>query len=89
MNREATAFAPASVGNVAVGYDVLGNALDDLGDRVTVRRLDAPDIRVGAITGRVVAAETQEPLDGAQVFVAGLIMGGLDIGDYTLEDFTW
>ena len=30
MNHEATAFAPASVGNVAVGYDVLGNALDDL-----------------------------------------------------------
>jgi len=25
----------------------------------------------------------------AQVFVAGLIMGGLDIGDYTLEDFSW
>ena len=25
----------------------------------------------------------------AQVFVAGLIMGGLDIGEYTLEDFSW
>ena len=32
-----TAFAPASVANVAVGFDVLGFALDGVGDRVTVR----------------------------------------------------
>ena len=30
-------FAPASVANVAVGYDVLGFALDDLGDEVVVK----------------------------------------------------
>lgn len=33
-----TAFAPASVGNVAVGFDLLGHALNGLGDRVVVRR---------------------------------------------------
>jgi len=49
----ATAFAPASIGNVAVGYDVLGCALDiGVGDRVTVRRIDEPVVRVGTITGR-------------------------------------
>jgi homoserine kinase len=32
-----TAFAPASVANVAVGFDVLGFALDGVGDRVSVR----------------------------------------------------
>jgi len=53
MEREATVFAPASMGNVAVGYDVLGSALEGPGDRVTVRRLDAPVVRVGSITGRV------------------------------------
>ena len=30
----ATAFAPASVGNVAIGFDILGFAIDTLGDRV-------------------------------------------------------
>lgn len=72
MNHEATAFAPASVGNVAVGYDVLGNALDDLGDRVTVRRLDAPDIRVGAITGRVTDLPTAPEKNTASVALSSL-----------------
>lgn len=34
----ATAFAPASIGNVAVGFDILGFSLDALGDRVTATR---------------------------------------------------
>jgi len=34
--RRVTAFAPASVGNVAVGFDLLGHALEDVGDRVSV-----------------------------------------------------
>lgn len=50
---EVTVFAPASMGNVAVGYDVLGSALDGLGDLVTVRKLDGPVVRVGSIGGRV------------------------------------
>ena len=40
--REARAFAPASVANVAVGFDLLGYPLDGVGDTVTVRRIDAP-----------------------------------------------
>ena len=53
MKNEVTVFAPASMGNVAVGYDVLGSALDSPGDRVTVRRLDEPVVRIDTITGRV------------------------------------
>ena len=52
-SEEVTVFAPASMGNVAVGYDVLGSALNCVGDRVTVRRLDEPTVRIGRITGRV------------------------------------
>lgn len=52
-SHETTAFAPASMGNVAVGYDVLGSALGQMGDRVTVRRLSEPVVRIGSITGRV------------------------------------
>lgn len=58
---EVTVFAPASMGNVAVGYDVLGSALDGVGDRVTVRRLDTPVVRVGTVTGRVSELPTDPP----------------------------
>jgi homoserine kinase len=34
--ERASAFAPASVGNVAIGFDILGFALDALGDTVSV-----------------------------------------------------
>ncbi len=62
MNREVTVFAPASMGNVAVGYDLLGSALNGLGDHVTVRRIDEPVVRIEAITGRVTDLPT-EPAD--------------------------
>jgi len=55
VRERATAFAPASVGNVAIGFDILGFAIDTLGDRVTVSRRDAPGVEVTAVRG--VAAE--------------------------------
>ena len=51
----ATASAPASVGNVASGFDLLGHTLEGLGDRVTVRRIGAPHVEIAAITGAVTA----------------------------------
>lgn len=53
MRTEATAHAPASVGNVAVGFDILGHSLAGAGDRVTARRIAEPEVRVDAITGVV------------------------------------
>lgn len=38
MIESATAFAPASIGNMGVGFDMLGLALDGVGDRVAARR---------------------------------------------------
>lgn len=49
----ATAFAPASVGNVAVGFDVLGHSVQAIGDRVTARRAAEPGVRIAAINGLV------------------------------------
>ncbi len=51
--RQATASAPASVGNVGVGFDILGHSLEGPVDKVTVRRIDAPEVRITAITGVV------------------------------------
>ncbi|MBS0556904.1 MAG: homoserine kinase [Proteobacteria bacterium] len=47
----ATAFAPASIGNLGVGFDILGQTIDGPGDRVTVHRIDARDVRIDAIRG--------------------------------------
>ena len=49
----ATAFAPASVGNVAVGFDILGHSVAALGDRVRVSRRAAPGVAIRSITGVV------------------------------------
>ena len=49
----ATAFAPASVGNVAVGFDILGHTVAALGDRVTVTRRAQPGVSIRSIRGVV------------------------------------
>jgi homoserine kinase len=51
MNDSVTAFAPASIGNVGVGFDMLGLALEGLGDRVAARRTDEPGISVAEVRG--------------------------------------
>lgn len=58
----ARAFAPASVGNVAVGFDILGFAVDVLGDHVTATATSAPGVTINAIKGVV----DDLPLDAAQ-----------------------
>jgi len=56
---EATAFAPGTVANCAVGFDVLGHSLAGPGDRVTVRWNELGTVRIVAIHG----TETALPLD--------------------------
>lgn len=58
----ARAFAPASVGNIGVGFDLLGHVVDGPRDVATVRRIDAPVVRVDAVRGDV-AGVGAIPLD--------------------------
>lgn len=44
-------FAPASVANLAVGYDVLGLCLDGPGDEVIAEFSDTPGVSIKAING--------------------------------------
>ncbi len=53
MKTIATASAPASIGNVGPGFDILGQAFDALKDTVTAHREDAPGVRLGKVTGCV------------------------------------
>lgn len=46
-----TIFAPATVANLAVGYDCLGLAIDGPGDEIILRRSDTPGLKISAITG--------------------------------------
>jgi len=46
-----TAFAPASIGNVCVGFDMLGLALAAVGDRVTAKRIEKPGVHVAEVRG--------------------------------------
>ncbi len=45
------AFAPASVANVSCGFDILGFALDSLGDHVILSKNDRKSLRVASISG--------------------------------------
>ena len=46
-----TAFAQASIGNVGVGYDMLGLAITGAGDRVSARRIDSDGIIIKEVRG--------------------------------------
>ena len=47
----AEAFAPATVANLGVGFDILGMALEGMGDRATVEFHDSPEIVIADISG--------------------------------------
>ncbi|GAA0249385.1 homoserine kinase [Rhodanobacter caeni] len=66
-NDVAFAVAYASVGNVAVGFDILGHSLAGPGDRAEVRRIDLPEIRIAAIHGCVTALPTDPQKNTAGV----------------------
>jgi homoserine kinase len=51
--ESAEAFAPASIGNVVVGFDVLGLCLEAPGDKVKVRKIPQTEVRIVEITGCV------------------------------------
>ena len=51
MSDSITAFAPASIGNVSVGFDMLGLALAGVGDRVLVRKTARRGVIVESVRG--------------------------------------
>jgi homoserine kinase len=56
---EATAFAPASIGNLGIGFDILGQSFAGAGDRATVRRIQGDKVQIAAIRNAPIAL----PLD--------------------------
>ncbi len=52
-------FAPASIGNVGIGFDLMGIALEAPGDEIVARFADRPGVHIAQITG----ARGQLPTD--------------------------
>lgn len=44
-------FAPATVANVACGFDIFGFAVDSPGDEIIIRKTSQPGVRIKAIVG--------------------------------------
>ena len=53
MSRSARAFSPGSVGNIGVGFDIIGHGIAGIGDIATVRRIDEQSVRIKHIRGTV------------------------------------
>ena len=51
MSAGIKVFAPASVGNMGVGFDCLGFALEAPGDEIVARLVDEPGVRISTIYG--------------------------------------
>jgi len=49
--QEVKVFAPATVANLAVGYDILGLAIQSPGDEVIVREGSSPGLKIAKIVG--------------------------------------
>ncbi len=85
MSDEIKVFCPATIANISCGFDVLGVALDAVGDEMTVRKTSEKGIRITKIDGQELPMATLKNVAG----VAGLAFlaasdykGGFEIEIY-------
>jgi len=74
--EEIKVFCPATIANVSCGFDVLGLALDAVGDEMIVRKTSEKGITITKILGQKLPLETNLNVSG----VAGLAL--LEKSDY-------
>ncbi len=71
-----TVFAPATIANLSCGFDVLGLALDGVGDLMTLELTPQPGVSISRITG------IDLPLDAASNVAGVAAMALLEASDY-------
>ncbi|AWX45735.1 Homoserine kinase [Flagellimonas maritima] len=74
--EELKVFCPATIANVSCGFDVLGLALDSVGDEMIVRKTSEKGVFITKIKGQQLPMETNKNVSG----VAGLAL--LEKSDY-------
>ncbi|WP_372744044.1 homoserine kinase [Lutibacter sp.] len=57
-------FTPATIANVSCGFDVLGLALDTVGDEMTIRKVAKKGVTITKIIGQNLPLETQKNVAG-------------------------
>ena len=77
MRDRVHASAPASIGNVGVGFDVLGQAFDAVRDEVVAVREDWPGARLGAVSG-LVDSLPATPADNTALAAAKAVLDAAD-----------
>jgi homoserine kinase len=77
-------FAPASVANVAVGFDILGFAIDKPGDEIVARFSDKPGLRIARITGDG-GKLSLDPLKNTASFAAHKLLEHLGENEWGIE----
>ena len=77
---QATASAPATVANVAVGFDLLGHSIAGPRDRVTARRSTTPGVRITAITAitAITGSVTRLPTDPGRNTAGAAVLAWLE-----------
>lgn len=68
--KEIKVFCPATIANVSCGFDVLGLALDSVGDEMTVRKTSEKGVHITKIIGQDLPMEAEKNVAG----VAGLAL---------------
>jgi len=76
--KSVTAWAPATIGNVAVGFDILGMAIEGVGDQIRLTPRRDRKIMIQSITGVLTSSEL--PLD-AEKNTAGAALIALQEGE--------
>jgi homoserine kinase len=64
MTNEIKIFSPATVANVACGFDVLGFCLDTIGDEMVIRKTEEKGIRIIRIEGYDLPYEAEKNVAG-------------------------
>jgi homoserine kinase len=64
MMNEIKIFCPATIANVSCGFDVLGLALDTVGDEMTIRKVEKKGVRITKIIGQDLPLETHKNVAG-------------------------
>lgn len=75
--EEIKVFCPATIANLSCGFDVLGLALETVGDEMLVRKSNIPGIQITKITGQDLPLESHKNVAG----VSGLAL--LEQSNYT------
>lgn len=62
--NEIKIFCPATIANISCGFDVLGVALDSVGDEMVIRKMSEKGVRITKLTGQDLPMEAHKNVAG-------------------------